>query len=122
MRRQHRTGTSRRRPSHRPRRAPYSIYFILIDWRMSPATAKLADLKLGGPTVIVGLREKPKPSFGRKIAVSSLLLRFSSWTTAIASVHVAGVWTEKSPASAVFPALRPDALSLLQSGARKSVV
>src|SRR3546814_9360921 len=46
---------------------PYSIYFIRIDWRMSPATGKLANLKLGGPTVIVGLREKTKPTVGTHI-------------------------------------------------------
>src|SRR3546814_7639513 len=60
------------------RSPPYSIYFIRIDWRMSPATGKLADLKLGGPTVIVGLREKPKPSVGTNIALSILLLLFRS--------------------------------------------
>ncbi len=56
-----------------------NIYFIFTDCLPAPSSAKAAALNLGGPKVILGLREKPKPSLGMASDVSSLPLAFSSW-------------------------------------------
>lgn len=104
--------------SARPGR--YSIYFIFTRWLTAAvSTANAAALNLGGPATIAGLREKPKPSLGRKMAISILLLAFSSWTTATAYVPFA------IPEKDIFAASRADILvfkpfgSLPQSGKKR---
>ena len=57
----------------------YSMYFIFTDWLASTLpNVNAALLKLGGPNVIVGLRENPKPSFGIITDTSNLPFLFSS--------------------------------------------
>ncbi len=56
-----------------------NMYFIFTVCLPAPASTNAAALKLGGPNMILGLREKPKPSLGIAIEVSSLPLAFSSW-------------------------------------------
>lgn len=93
-----------------------NIYFIFTVCLPAPATANAAALNFGGPKVILGLREKPKPSLGIASEVSSLPLAFSSWISDKAYVPGAKSVKLMLPTAFAFTVRLWALLSLVQSG------
>ena len=94
-----------------------SIYFILTNCLLSASPIKNAALlNFGGPVTTIGLRENPKPSFGRNTAISILSFAFSSCNSAMAYVPSGILPNSTRPALRAATRARWLFGSLLQSG------